>query len=134
MTDDTDTRGIRIGGDTATVDHDPGALLEVARDELPGDWTIDEGEYATLRLVGTGDAGWVIYIDLNGSTWVANAYADGEETATIEMTFAASWQATEPERLRKVCELERGRIRKVFDGASDEATALLKAIEGVDSV
>jgi hypothetical protein len=111
------------------VDHDPGALLEVARDELPGDWTVSDTDTANIRLVGTSADGWAIDIELHGATWVANAYADGEETATIEMTYAASWQATEPERLRKVCELERGRIRKVFDGASDEATALLDSIE-----
>jgi hypothetical protein len=111
------------------VDADTDALLEVARDTLPGEWSVSDTDVANIRLVGTSADGWAIDIELHGATWVAKAYADGEDTATIEMTYAASWQATEPERLRKVCDLERGRIRKVFDGASDEATALLDALE-----
>jgi hypothetical protein len=130
--DNTDERGIRIGGDTMTADADTNALLDVARSVLPGEWTISDTDTAAVRLVGTSDDGWTIEIELHGSTWEARAYADGEDTATMEVTYAASWEATQAERLRKVCELERDRIRKVFDGASDSARALLDALDGGD--
>lgn len=104
------------------TDTDMNALLDVADDVLPADWSIHEAPNATLRLKGRRDVegvAWAYTLTLEGARWTATATADGTEVASVEVTYAASYDPTEPQHLRTVAKQLRGRVQKSNDAPSN---------------
>jgi hypothetical protein len=104
------------------TDTDTTELLDVADDVLPADWSIHEAPNVDLRLKGRRDmegVAWTYELALEGARWTGTATADGTEVASVEVTYAASYDPTEPQHFRTVAKQLRGRVQKSNDAPSN---------------
>ena len=104
------------------TDTDMNTLLDVADDILPADWTLDDETGGALLLEGSRDVdgtAWTYTLTLEGARWTGTATADGTEVASVEVTYAASYDPTEPQHLRTVAKQLRGRVQKSNDAPSN---------------
>jgi len=103
------------------VGPDPADLVDTVDDVLPADWALDDETERAIRMTGRRSLDgelWGYTLELDGSTWTGKATVDGTEVATVSVTYAASYDPTEPRHLRTVARQLRGQIQQSSDAPS----------------